>query len=287
MDCQVRKRDSLLLVGYRLHPVGHIEMGAGSHGLRDWMRVKSDLERTLRDYAMPIDAVEIKKIHDAVRAYFKGAIKSGNKVFDVKQATAKFSAGDEKSWEKRLDRMMLRNQNSDKADQAIALLRQKLSSANYSPLQYGEFVMRQRKADTVGNCEEMAKAAASLVTAAIGTAWIGMIGPPGDHAFCLVNHGRDVKPDFVKLFQFASSDSWIIDPWANVCCPIKNYPQNFTIKMKKWKSEFKFIIAWSDDLKKNVNVDPASDAYLNGIYSSRIRYVKAIPEPAQSACSIL
>lgn len=126
-----------------------------------------------------------------------------------------------------------------------------------------------------GNCEEMATLAGIFAyDAGIGTVWIVKIGNPGDHAFCLI--GSDTPPRWkcAGFFKNDKSDAWVIDPWANVCCPLRDYERLFTQKMDKWAVQGKRIYIGDDAFPESGWVVPNGLHYLAGFRTGILEYGK-------------
>lgn len=119
----------------------------------------------------------------------------------------------------------------------------------------------------VGNCGEMAQLAfnflkkknVSVAKLSLGFGESG-VDPhvpktifKGDHAFLLVGHnfhGYDVNGKILPTINKESifykdvkdfKNAYICDPWANIVCPVTDYPSRWESKMKKWSGLGKFI----------------------------------------------
>ncbi|CAN7524414.1 hypothetical protein [Duganella sp. LjRoot269] len=82
-----------------------------------------------------------------------------------------------------------------------------------------------------------------------------ILGGTPDHVFVVVGaiEPGPMPKDMTKWPQ----DLAICDPWANIACLAKDYPEKFTEKMGKWDSKEKFI------LDKDVqHLSPTSDQWL-------------------------
>lgn len=116
----------------------------------------------------------------------------------------------------------------------------------------------------VGNCGEMAKLAfnflkeknVSVAKLSLGSGEDSLLPNTkfkGDHAFLLVGHnfhGYDVNGKILPTINKESifykdvkdfKNAYICDPWANIVCPVTDYPSRWESKMKKWSGLGKFI----------------------------------------------
>jgi hypothetical protein len=228
---------------------------------------------------MAINEAQIRDVHATVRALFKGKTKSANKIYlldklkDVKITSAMQEKAD------------ARNHNAMHAGLQINQLRESKSYTARAPTSYGYEVLDQT--DLAGNCVEMASAAAYLVMRArIGTAWFVGIRDPGDHVFCLVDNGVSAHPAQIKDYLICSADSWVIDPWANVCCKMQEYDALFSAKMQKWKKAGKYIVVIRDYKNEATIMNPAGYTYLRGFRTGRLVYYRAsadVPEGVPKA----
>jgi hypothetical protein len=145
-----------------------------------------------------------------------------------------FSIPGSASLEKRLRRL----DNRFAAESLVEAFRLKQPSGN--DYRYGEAIMRNPVA---GNCHEMSAAAAwYALQKNVGNAFIGFIEDPGDHVFCLICSGEAPEWRTVASTHKDRSDAWVIDVWANVCCPLWQYEMLFTLKMVQWRNEGKRVL---------------------------------------------
>ncbi|RWA46790.1 hypothetical protein AU476_35400 [Cupriavidus sp. UYMSc13B] len=116
------------------------------------------------------------------------------------------------------------------------------------PLQAENRSLDDRLALGVGNCSEMASAAAELVLRCGAQARVWGACDPGrnviTHEFALVGPNLlQHSPD-----NFHNEHSlWVVDPWAGLCCPAPVYGQAFSEKMRCWAAEGKQVFheqAW-------------------------------------------
>ena len=234
---------------------------------------------------MAIDEKSIRAIHNYIRQLFKGRKKSSNKLFDLDNK----AYADQKLSAAMKARMALRNVNAKRASPLIHTLRESKSFRNRDIYGFGSEVLEQE--DVVGNCTEMAAAAAFLVVRdEIGSAWYADIRSPGDHAFCLVDSGLEAHPACIGGADGYSirgaADSWVIDPWSNVCCKMRDYEALFEAKMRKWSSERKLVkVVRPPDIVKIL--DPGGVHYLKAFREGPIRYTQVCVQgkaPRKSSC---
>lgn len=216
---------------------------------------------------MAINEALIRAVHATVRAYFKGKTKSSNKIYPVDDFT------DLKMTPLMQEKIALRNKNAMMAGLKVGSLRESKAFAHRDYTSFGYEVLDQQ--DVGGNCVEMAAAAAYLVMREhLGTAWFVGIRDPGDHAFCLVDNGVEAHPETVAGYVTCSADSWVIDPWANVCCRMRDYDKLFSKKMQKWQKQGKRIIVLRKHKDYALVMNPASYTYLDGFRNGKTAYAK-------------
>ena len=143
----------------------------------------------------------------------------------------------------------------------------------------------------VGNCGEMAKLAFNFLkkkNVSVAKLSLGFGVDPlvpktkfkGDHAFLLVGHnfhGYDVNGKILPTINKESifykdvkdfKNAYICDPWANIVCPVTDYPSRWESKMQKWSGLGKFITYGSNKV-----IDP----YTNSNYKQCIPLCQWIP----------
>lgn len=228
---------------------------------------------------MSVDKVKVVAVHEEVRACFKGHPKSGNKSYQldfkpglalhVRAHEAKAGQGGE-HWKivsaaPSREQREMRNQQSDRAVDKINAFRESTFLSigirvHIDPVLSGYKVLDQH--ELVGNCHEMAVAAAFVVALRnVGTPWVGHIKRPGNHVFCLVNGGEKPVWKNVKAFLTTPTDAWVIDPWANICCRQGEYVARFADQMRIWAHHGKHV--WTPLAKGGDKLsDPSSIDYL-------------------------
>ncbi len=220
---------------------------------------------------MAINEALVREVHATVRAYFKGRKKSANKIYDTSAA----NFADLKMTPAMQKKIAWRNMNAAKAWDNIKPLRESKAFDTGDMLSYGFEVLDQL--EVAGNCVEMAAAAAYLVVRdKIGTAWFVGANAPADHAFCLVDDGADQHPETIgghKGYSVSSSDGWVIDPWANVCCKMRDYDAQFAAKMRQWSAQGKRVRVFRpSDLAVSI-LDPADPDYLGNFRVGPLTYI--------------
>ena len=235
---------------------------------------------------MPFDKYRIMAVHEEVRSYFKAQPKSMNKVYvqsafvskpvlkpspagsKVNGAHWKIVPNDEKKHH--------RNQSAAHVFPILMQSRGQFDFHNTSLAEYGHYVLSQ--AQRLGNCYEMASAAAYLTLLRdAGTPWEVSFDGDFDHSLIVVTDGREPTVDKVGNCRLQSFEAWVIDPWANVCCRLQEYEQEFTVQMKQW-SKMSKAVQVADSMVGGTyhlqSVNPSSPAYLDGIRNAELEYTK-------------
>jgi hypothetical protein len=179
-----------------------------------------------------------------VRNYYKQGLKSSNKYIALNEAQLR----DKKLAEK----ATMRFENTIQAGRLIAAYR---NGQIDSPGQ-------------AGNCGEMAQMAGRFAVQAGSGAHLCGIEPPGDHMFCAVDYPRDARrPAHVEDMAICYyEEALVIDPWMNICCHFKDYPERARLKLKEWSRDGKFIMygkGQNDFALVNPGLDPG---YQNGFF---------------------
>ena len=197
-----------------------------------------------------VSETQARDIHSKVRVFFKGQIKSSNKAYEPSVNPSKAST---------------RNPNAGVANAGLGVLRPAIGAL---PLDGQAAAVANLGAGRIGNCHEMALLACRYASQVpITGIWLGSIGDLGDHAFCLL--GPTGSPTWTcALTMQRSTDrgEWVVDPWANVCCPVPDYYTTFREKMEAWSSAGKRIAF------KGSWVDPASADYVIGLQVGRMSF---------------
>ena len=193
---------------------------------------------------------EAQAIMDTALKFFKRGYGSSNKLF----------AKDHKG-------SAIRQKHADVAAKLIEDMRNKAGVIMVK--KYGRTVALQaRKKDAAmkvggklaraGNCVDMSAYAVALAsqTPDIGQAWYCSIAPPGDHVFCAISvAGSTDAPGWkcVRHMREEQAAIWIVDPWADVCCLAKDYPDAFLARMRTWTDGLTLILA--ERLYTGLNAD--------------------------------
>ncbi|OPA91577.1 hypothetical protein BFW88_13175 [Pseudomonas fluorescens] len=86
-----------------------------------------------------------------------------------------------------------------------------------------------------GNCGEMARLSKDIIKKSGGRAYEWYASDA--HAFTVVG-GPSTLPSETKDFSGAAwTDAWIVDPWADIACPAREYTQKLKEVMAKWHLE--------------------------------------------------
>ena len=230
---------------------------------------------------MPIDKAKVQAVHDEVRACFKGQLKSSNKGYFETLDPAPPAWDDMKRppgshWKivPDLAHRKVRNENRVSAVPVVSDRKKFLVRPGGTIMGFGFAILDQR--ELTGNCPEMTAAAAYIATyRKAGIAWWMAIQPPGDHAFCLINSGAQPTVKSVHALSFSGADAWVIDPWANVCCRVQEFEQQFIAQMHRWTRQGKFIVSYNRALNANILTGPSDPVYLDGFRYSELHVYKA------------
>jgi hypothetical protein len=94
------------------------------------------------------------------------------------------------------------------------------------------------------NCEELARIAAFVLQEDLGIiARVGDFG--GVHAAAIIGAGTGPLPSNMKEWD---ANIYICDPWANIACRARDYPEKFDAKMTKWQDKNK-LVKYDDERK--------------------------------------
>jgi hypothetical protein len=89
-----------------------------------------------------------------------------------------------------------------------------------------------------GNCYEQAILAYdylhdNLKEAGV-TLDIASLKPPGNHNIVTINQPKNSEGIYPKEFSDWNEDAFVVDPWAKIACPAREYPKEWVEKMTKW-----------------------------------------------------
>ncbi|PWU10868.1 MAG: hypothetical protein C5B47_01555 [Verrucomicrobia bacterium] len=68
-----------------------------------------------------------------------------------------------------------------------------------------------------------------------------LTGDKGDHMFTAVNQPKNSDGSYPKDFSDWNEDAIIVDAWANISCPAREYPQEWAKQMQKWSALGKLV----------------------------------------------
>ena len=124
-----------------------------------------------------------------------------------------------------------------------------------------------------GNCDQMALVSHEIVRISGGTA--SLWGMPGAHSFLVVGVPRPGPvPSTIGFTEPAFKDAWIVDPWADISCPAKDYMKTFEDKMSAWEQEGKEILStdWNDPKHTLRWMSPTDSAWINKARALKHQY---------------
>jgi hypothetical protein len=199
---------------------------------------------------------EIKACFTEAREYYKGQVKSSNKVYSADTANPK------------KDR---RNRNARIASEQrnITFMRQISSKAL---AEIGKDIVEQNV--RIGNCFEMSCVAAYIIERRFPNATVHspQVTPPGDHGLLVVgdipgtapiNSWRDLPDTF---------NAYAVDVWLAICCDIREYPDAVVEKLQEWEREDKRVItaAPPGSARRIMVNSPSSPQYIDSILARPI-----------------
>jgi len=92
--------------------------------------------------------------------------------------------------------------------------------------------------------------------------------PPGDHTFAVIGQQADGQGGFPSDFGDWHAQAAVCDPWANLICWARDYPQEWKAKMRKWANDGKLVSMAGPQmtiegrtLGKPTNATPLTDAW--------------------------
>jgi hypothetical protein len=205
-------------------------------------------------------AIEIK---NKVRGLYKPGYKSSNKVYaDRGKNPSEYLSDDEfnEIHKKEMLRVAISQQDQVMQDKFKKRnTNAPLSLANRGPLvaprpyDQGKLDLKAcAVASPAGNCDEMAVISVVLAIDEFNMdracVFIGSIGAPGDHVFCVVCE-KPSPPAATKVEALAAGGI-IIDPWLNTACETEKYMAATAIKLGEWEGKGKRI-SWGGKDGKN------------------------------------
>jgi hypothetical protein len=215
--------------------------------------------------------------HREVRDYYKGQIKSANKLYDESKFPGETPP-----------KVRLRNHNANVSHKSIlGERRSDGASGSMSGVQLGEnLVARDIRS---GNCREMTAVAAYMVNRRFPTAPMHMVSvnQPGDHAFLIVGELPDRGPIAGWSDHPASSASHVIDVWMNICCHTRDYPGQVIRKLNKWAAEGKTIaINTPFDKEPNLQYETDEPGRMHSYYGIAANSPEYTENLLTSRCSV-
>ncbi len=177
-----------------------------------------------------IDKTSAEAIHKMVRDAFT-THKSSNKLYMKDANTVDTTTAKGKT------------RSTNQALAASTIDDSRAKSVGMSPVEYGKLLWDTWQGD--GNCWEQACMAAYIANQqGFKNVFIGSIRSPGDHAFCFIGKEGDVPGmNYKKVRDMLGTPwgAWIVDPWANTCAIVSQYPSFFVSKMDKWTRDGKRV----------------------------------------------
>jgi len=111
-----------------------------------------------------------------------------------------------------------------------------------------------------GNCGEMSLLARDIINESGGRAYTWGAGK--DHVFTVVG-GPSILPEGTVDFSQAQwADAWIVDPWAEIACPARQYMAELEVTMKRWDA-----LGWKLRHGTNPNMSPLDTDWTNTLFN--------------------
>ncbi|WP_294735031.1 DUF6543 domain-containing protein [uncultured Pseudomonas sp.] len=142
---------------------------------------------------------------------------------------------------------------ADAASQTIGWLRK---TANPRTHDLGAQAMKSG----AGNCGEMSLLARDIITKSGGKAYTWGAGDA--HAFTVVGGPSILPGDTVDFSQAEWADAWIVDPWAEIACPARQYTAELEAAMKRWDA-----LGWKIREGANPNMSPLDNNWTNTLFN--------------------
>jgi hypothetical protein len=111
-----------------------------------------------------------------------------------------------------------------------------------------------------GNCGEMSLLARDIITKSGGTAYTWGAGDA--HAFTVVGGPSILPGDTVDFSQAEWANAWIVDPWAEIACPARQYTAELETTMKRWDA-----LGWKIREGRNPNMSPLDNNWTNTLFN--------------------
>ncbi|NWD26086.1 hypothetical protein HX864_22660 [Pseudomonas yamanorum] len=111
-----------------------------------------------------------------------------------------------------------------------------------------------------GNCGEMSLLARDIITKSGGQAYTWGAGDA--HAFTVVGGPSILPGDTADFSQAEWADAWIVDPWAEIACPARQYTAELEATMKRWDA-----LGWKIREGSNPNMSPLDNNWTNTLFN--------------------
>jgi hypothetical protein len=111
-----------------------------------------------------------------------------------------------------------------------------------------------------GNCGEMSLLAQDIIRQSGGRAYTWGAGDA--HAFTVVGGPSVLPGDTLDFSQAQWQDAWIVDPWAEVACPARQYMAELETTMKRWDA-----LGWRIREGANDNMSPLDNDWTNTLFN--------------------
>jgi hypothetical protein len=218
---------------------------------------------------MPISQSELSAVLMQARQFYKGGIKSGNKMYDLSRVP-NLSAKHHR-----------RNSNAIKSDSERERQQELAELENIPDREWGGWLYS--RGFTAGNCPEMSAVSAHLASESfkqrVKALFMVAVNYPGDHVFVLlsVNGDQPTWEYIPNMGREAGSNFWVIDCWFNIACPAQDYFLKLWTTLDRWAEQGKYILAReSEDGSTNkYDLRPdedGQDKYRYNLLSGRLTY---------------
>ncbi|NWC94865.1 MULTISPECIES: dermonecrotic toxin domain-containing protein [unclassified Pseudomonas] len=111
-----------------------------------------------------------------------------------------------------------------------------------------------------GNCGEMSLLARDIIAQSGGNAYTWSAGDA--HAFTVVGGPSILPGDTVDFSQPQWADAWIVDPWAEIACPARQYTAELEATMNRWAA-----LGWKIRDGANPNMSPLDRNWTNTLFN--------------------
>jgi hypothetical protein len=142
---------------------------------------------------------------------------------------------------------------ADAANQALGWLRK---TANHRAHDLGAQAMKSG----AGNCGEMSLLAQDIIRESGGRAYTWAAGDA--HAFTVVGGPSILPGGTVDFSQAQWDDAWVVDPWAEIACPARQYTAELEATMKRWDA-----LKWKIREGANENMSPLDHDWTNTLFN--------------------